>query len=108
MTYTATANGVWIQNSPNKPVLASYDGKDYPTGVGTTISVNKPNDHTLVVTTKRSGEIRGKSTRTVSSDGKRLTEVTEAKSVAAQVKETQVYDRVGICSRRRRLPWDVA
>jgi hypothetical protein len=75
--------------------VANYDGKDYPTGVGTTISVNKPNDHILVVTTKRNGELRNKSTRTVSSDGKRLTDVSEAKGVAGAVKQTLVYDRVG-------------
>jgi hypothetical protein len=94
-TYAATANGVSIQNAPNKPVVANYDGKDYPTGVGTTISVSKSNDHTLVITTKRNGQIRFTSTRTVSSDGKRLTAVGEAKGVAGSTKETQVYDRVG-------------
>jgi hypothetical protein len=93
--YAAAADGVSIQQDVAKPVLASYDGKDYPTGVGTTISVNKPNDHTLVVTTKRSGEIRNTSTRTASSDGNRLTSVTDAKGVAGPVKQTAVYERVG-------------
>ncbi|HEY6340325.1 MAG TPA: hypothetical protein VIY49_02440 [Bryobacteraceae bacterium] len=96
--YTAAPNGVSIQNAPGKPVLATYDGKDSPTGVGTTISVNKLNDHTLVVTTKMNGQVRGTSTRTASSDGKHLIEVTEGKGVAGPIKQTQAFDRVGSAS----------
>jgi hypothetical protein len=82
-----------VSNTPGK--LLGRRRLAAATGVGTTISVNRPNDHTAVVTTKRNGEIRSTSTRTVSSDGKRLTEVTEAKGVAGPIRNTRVYDRVG-------------
>jgi hypothetical protein len=78
-----------VSNTPGK--LLGRRRLAAATGVGTTISVNRPNDHTAVVTTKRNGEIRSTSTRTVSSDGKRLTEVTEAKGVAGPIRNTRVY-----------------
>ncbi len=104
-TYAQTAQGIALtikgvaaDGSPiSQQSTFKYDGKDYPFSGSSsydTISLTRVDANTVKSTVKKAGKDMGKTTRTLSADGKVLTVATKGKDdKGAAYEDVSVYDR---------------
>jgi len=83
-TYKCSPDSLMMSASEGKVFDAKFDGKDYPVKgapAGTTVSLAKVNDHTIIETDKIGEKIMEVFTIAVSDDGKTLTIKSESKEL---------------------------
>ena len=104
-TYAQTADGITLNvegvnsdgSSMSQQTTYKYDGKDYTfTGAPNfdALSLKRIDAHTVESTQKKAGKVVGKTTRTVSKDGKVLTLSSKGKDAkGAAYDDVTVFDR---------------